>query len=229
MGITLYELAGADPALRFSPYCWRTRLALAHKGLAFEGVPWRFTDKAIIAFSGGTRVPVLVDGDKVVTDSWRIALHLEQAYPDRPSLFGGGRGQAHVRFINSWADGLGAPISRCVLADIAAVLAPQDQAYFRESREARFGATLEAVVAERETSGVAAVRAALAPVRFLLSEQPWLGGDAPDYADYILLGHLQWARCVSRFELLAPDDPVAAWHRRGLALFDGLLERAPRA
>jgi hypothetical protein len=36
MARTLYDLAGADPDLRFSPYCWRTRLALAHKGLEVE-------------------------------------------------------------------------------------------------------------------------------------------------------------------------------------------------
>ena len=45
MAITLYDLCGADPARRFSPYCWRTRLALAQKGLATETIPWRFTDR----------------------------------------------------------------------------------------------------------------------------------------------------------------------------------------
>ena len=34
MAMRLYDLAGADPNLRFSPYCWRAKFALAHKGLA---------------------------------------------------------------------------------------------------------------------------------------------------------------------------------------------------
>ena len=55
MAIVMYDLAGADPALRFSPYCWRIRMALAHKGLPVETVPWRFTDKDAIAFSGQGR------------------------------------------------------------------------------------------------------------------------------------------------------------------------------
>jgi glutathione S-transferase len=63
MPIVMYDLAGADPALRFSPYCWRIRMALAHKGLDVETVPWRFTDKDVIAFSGQGRVPVIRDGD----------------------------------------------------------------------------------------------------------------------------------------------------------------------
>src|SRR5208337_4194156 len=66
----LYDLAGADPALRFSPYCWRIRMALAHKGLAVETVPWRFTDRDVIAFSGQGQVPVIRDGETVVSDSW---------------------------------------------------------------------------------------------------------------------------------------------------------------
>ena len=34
--LSLYELAGADRELRFSPHCWKTRMALAHKGLNVE-------------------------------------------------------------------------------------------------------------------------------------------------------------------------------------------------
>ena len=70
-------------------------------------------------------------------------------------------------------------------------------------------------------------RLSLAPVRTVLRRQPWLGGDAPDYADYIVLGSLQWPRCISRFALLEADDPVSAWQARGLALFDGLGANAP--
>jgi glutathione S-transferase len=44
MTITLYDLAGAEADRRFTPLCWRARMALAHKGLAVETVPWRFTE-----------------------------------------------------------------------------------------------------------------------------------------------------------------------------------------
>jgi hypothetical protein len=59
-----------------------------------------------------------------------------------------------------------------------------------------------------------------------LRHQDWLGGEVPDYADFILLGSLQWPRCTSRFKLLEADDPVGAWQRRGLDLFNGLLANA---
>jgi hypothetical protein len=32
MAIKLYDLAGAKSERRFSPFCWRTKMALAHKG-----------------------------------------------------------------------------------------------------------------------------------------------------------------------------------------------------
>ena len=105
MGLQLYDLAGAEAERRFSPYCWRTKLALKHKGLPFDTIPWRFTDKAVVAFSGQGRVPVLVNGDRVVCDSWTIATYLEDTYADRPSLFGDG-GRAVTRFVNAWADGV---------------------------------------------------------------------------------------------------------------------------
>ena len=43
--IKFFDLAATRHRLRFSPYCWRTKMALLHKGLAFETKPWRFTEK----------------------------------------------------------------------------------------------------------------------------------------------------------------------------------------
>ena len=222
MALQMYDLAGADPARRFSPFCWRIRMALAHKGLAVETIPWRFTEKERIAFSGQGLVPVLVDGDAVVSDSWTIACHLEDHYPDRPSLFGGEGGRAMARFIGAWTDGVVHPlVARCVVKDIHDVLAPADQPYFRDSREKRFGATLEAWQEGRDQH-VLALRAALNPLRFTLGKQPFLGGEAPNYADYTVFGAFMWARNVSSFPLLVADDPVHAWRGRLLAAFDGL-------
>ena len=38
------------------------------------------------------QVPVLVDGDRTLHDSWNIAEYLDEAYPDLPSLFFGNSG-----------------------------------------------------------------------------------------------------------------------------------------
>ncbi len=227
MARILYDLCGSDPALRFSPYCWRTKLALAQKGLAFETVPWRFTETAVLAAHGAEKVPLLLDGDRAVTDSWTIAEYLEDTYPDRPSLFGGEGGRALAKFVNGWADAVMiGGIAKLVVSDIPALLDPTDRAYFVESREKRFGLPLAQVTAERE-EGVKAFRASLMPLRMIVRARPFLHGDAPGYADAIAFGGLQWARCVSAFPMLTQDDAVHAWRERMLDAHGGLARATP--
>jgi len=64
-------------------------------------------------------------------------------------------------------------------------------------------------------------------MRLTLKTQAYLGGDAPNYADYIVFGPFQWARVVSSFKLLAEDDPVHAWRERLLDAFDGMARKSP--
>jgi glutathione S-transferase len=117
---------------------------------------------------------------------------------------------------------------RLIVSDIAGIVHEKDRAYFRESREQRFRMPLEQVTAGREDR-LKAFRDALLPLRHTLSGQPYLAGDAPAYADYIVFGSFQWARCCSAFELLASDDVVAVWRERMLDRFEGLARRAPCA
>ena len=227
MALTLYELAGSDDR-RFSPYCWRTRLALAHKGLESETVGVRFTAKDLIAFSGQDRVPVLTDGDRCIHDSWAIAEYLEEAYADRPPLFGSESARKVCRFVNAWADRVLHPaLGPLIIADIEAVVDAADRAYFRTSRERRYGRPLDEVQRQARAQGLAAFRAGLEPVRAVIEAGPFLGGEAPAYCDYIVFGGFQWARCTSPLALLAAGDPVHAWRARLLGLFDGLAARAP--
>jgi glutathione S-transferase len=227
MSLKLYELVGADASRPFSPYCWRTRMALAHKGLSAESIPWRFTEKTAIAPHGSEKVPVMLDGDRPVVDSWVIANYLEDTYPDRPSLFGGEGGRAAARFMNWWGDiAVVGGIFPMIIADIPKNLAAEDAAYFRASREARFGKSLEEVMAGREQV-VTAFRKSLDPLRLTLKTQAFLGGDTPNYTDYIVFGGFQWARVVSPFRLLEGADPVYAWRERLFDAFDGMARNSP--
>jgi len=227
MARTLYDLAAADDKRRFSPYCWRIKMALAHKELEVETVPWRFTEKDVIAFSGQGRVPVLVDGDKVVADSWAIANDLEDRYPDRKSLFGDVSAHSPTLFVASWVDGVLQPaIAQFILADIYAHLHEKDKVYFRESREKRVGTTLEKFCANREERVVQFRTTVLAPLRPALGSKPFLGGTGHTYADYAVFGAFQWARATSPFKLLEPSDPVAAWRERMLDLYGGLARNS---
>jgi glutathione S-transferase len=227
MAITMYDLAGAEAERRFSPFCWRARMALAHKGLEVETVPWRFTEKGKLPAPNDGRVPVIVDGGTVVHDSSAIADYLEERYADRPSLFPGEAARGLTKFVQNWTDTvLHMGLIRLVVLDIWKHIRPEDQAYFRSSREPRFGAPLEEVVKDREAR-LPAFRASLDPLRRTVERQAFVSGAAPAYADYVVFGAFQWARAISDFELLASDDPVRAWRGRMLDLHGGLARKAP--
>ena len=216
----LYSLCGADERRFFSPHCWKAVMALAHKGLAFDEIPTTYA--GIVRIGGGfsPTLPVLDDNGHLVSDSFAIALYLEDAYPDRPPLFGGEGGKALSRMVEGYSQMvIHTAIMRMALMDIHGALDEGDKAYFRESREQRLGRKLEDVVANRADEE-AAFAAKLEPMRHMLKFQPFIGGETPLFADYIVFGALQWLRVTAGLSMLAPDDPVVAWLDRCLDLHE---------
>jgi glutathione S-transferase len=225
--IRLYGLVIGN-GLWVSPYVWRIRYALAHKGLSCETVPLGFTEIAG-AFKGRFKtVPVIEHGDCMLAESWDIADHLDPAFPGRPALFAGSAEHAMVRLTDAW---FSAEVVRKMFLiyalDIHDAARPEDRSYFRRTRELRLkGRTLEEAAADRE-SRLPALRDALAPLRAHLSRFPFIGGAAPNYADYIVLGAFLWVAGVSTLPMLAHDDTLRAWVDRGCDLYGG-LGRDPR-
>ena len=217
--IKMYDLAGADENRRFSPYCWRIRMALAHKRLTVECMPWHFTEKDKIKFSGQERVPVLIDGSNTISDSWEIAKYLESAYPDNPSLK---LDNGEVLFIKFWSETFLHPeLLQLLVLDIHDNLSLEDQSYFRESREKMLGKTLEEVVANR-LDRLPRIQKLLTPLRSTLSKQEYLSGETPGFSDYIGFGAFQWARCMSGFSILNDNDIVYKWRNKMLNMYEGL-------
>lgn len=100
--ITSYDISSNEPMRTFAPNPWKTRFALNHKGVPYQtewvqmpkitevreklGVPANRT------LPDGTpyhTLPVIHDHSTgaLVGDSFEIALYLDSAYPDAPSLF----------------------------------------------------------------------------------------------------------------------------------------------
>ncbi|VVT16110.1 glutathione S-transferase family protein [Rhizobium sp. EC-SD404] len=228
MTIQLYELVGSDTARPFSPHCWKVVMALAHKGLERESQYVPFTEIPQIEDGSGI-VPLIRDGNATVSDSFAIALHLESAWPDRPSLFGGKGGEAMARFVEAWSQTqVHAIVGKAAIMDVHDALAPDDQAFFRKSREARFGMPLEET-RERGLSELGQLNARLEPMRAMLRHQPFIGGASPLFSDYILFGAFQWARIIMREPLLSHDDPVLDWFETCLDLHDGIGRSVPAA
>jgi glutathione S-transferase len=225
--IRLYELA-LDNGCSASPYVWRIRYALAHKGIACEPVPLGFTEIAT-AFGGRLKtVPVIEHGDTMMAESWDIAEYLDRAFPGQPALFEGAAEMSMVRLFDAW---FSAEIVRKMFGvyvlDIYNAARAEDRPYFRRTREQRLkGVALEDFAADR-ASRLPALRDALAPLRAHLSRFPFLGGATPNFADYIALGGFLWVASVSTLPPLAHDDSLRTWMDRSLDLYGG-LGRDPR-
>ncbi len=224
--ILMYDLAGRSDDLRISPFCWRIRMALAHKRVEVRTLPWRMIEKDKIVNSGSMTVPVIVDGSTIVSDSWDIAEYLDRVYPQRP-LFESPQARAYCLWIHHWAERvLHRLIVPIILKNVLDVLHPKDMDYFRRTREAAFRKPLEEVF-DRSPAAFERLKAALGPVRGALREQPFLAGHEPGFGDYIVFGAFQWARCCSNVPLLNDaDDPMASWFARLLDLYGGVARSA---
>lgn len=219
----LFDLAGADERLRWSPFCWRIKLALAHKRITCETVPWHYHQKELLGSSGDGAVPVLVDGDRYVTDSWHIAEYLEETYPHGERLFNEPAPHPGALFVKHWVEAeVHRPLRHLTMLDMLRKLEPRDQPYFRRTREQMFGQSLEDFCANRALH-IERLRQSLEPARRLLQSQPYLSGAQPAFADHLLLGSLLWGLVACGEDFLAASDTVAQWRNKLLRQYEVVL------
>ncbi len=213
----LLELASVE-----SPFVWRAKYALAHKGLTYETERVGFVDIPKTCGGRHATVPVLIEEDGTeIGDSWGIAAYLDDTYPDAPPLFSG---TAHERAkeIDSLLGQHAFPaFFPLYIGDVLGALDGENAAYFRASREQRFGATIEQLCAGREAV-LPDARAAIEPLRAEIAKADWLHGDSPGYGDYILLAFFAWIKAAATTPPLAAGDPLLDYIERGFALSGGI-------
>ena len=90
MAAKLYQFLG-------SPFCAKVRKLLAFKGVEFEVVEVDYLErKELLLASGQITVPaVTLDNGETIVDSARIAMRLEELYPE-PTIFPAGWRGMHV-------------------------------------------------------------------------------------------------------------------------------------
>ena len=104
---------GPYPPLRlyripFSTNVERVALALAHKELGNTAIEVEWIDidpddrSEVVRVSGQELVPVLVDGDRVLTDSPLILEYLEQRFPEKPLYPADPARRAELRTFVDW-------------------------------------------------------------------------------------------------------------------------------
>jgi len=203
-------------------------MSLHHKGLYLDTkrVQVKFSDKSLISHKGFKTVPVLEDGDIWTGESLKIAKYLEEAYPDKPSLFGGKEQMELTSIINNILDPkILSILARIIVADVYKVLQPDDKNYFRETREKMLNKKIEDIDIESKKY-ITFLQKELNPFRRIIKDNNYFTGDKPMYCDYLLFGFFMWARNTSSKQILDRDDLLWHWRDRMLNLFDGFAKKS---
>lgn len=196
--ITFYELCG-DDGLKFSPYCWRVRMCLIHKNIAFDTSDLSFVDIQAQYKAQFSKLPAIKDGETVLSDSFNIADYLEARYSESPSLFGSEKGRLMALFFHEWAASLHSDIAKIAIFDIYCKLKDRDKDYFRSSREKHFQDSLENVQSNNQELAKVDLLKKIRVLESYLSKTRYLSGDTPRYSDYIVYGTLKWLLSTSNF------------------------------
>lgn len=222
MSIRLYAITDRN-GRPTSPFVWRTRYALAHKGLHVETVPIGYTDVPKILGGKYKTVPIIEDRGKIVCDSWAIADYLDETYKTENPLFTSPKEKALTQFFDQWCfTTVLVPMLVFYTMDLYRDLRDEDRDYYVESRKKLFRVSaLEDYVAGREEK-LPEFRKSLRPVRAVLKNAPFLSGESAGYADYILLGFFMMAGAVSTLPPLEKDDILNEWLARCFALHGGV-------
>lgn len=208
----------AHPPLRlyripFSTNVERVALALAHKGVEVEWLDVDPDDRSeVVRVSGQALVPVLVDGDTVVSDSTAILEHLEERFPERPLYPSEPARRAELRLFVEW-------FNRVWKGPPNEIVAEEEKP---EPDRAR--------IAELE----ARIEGALLVFEQLLTGRDYLFGDAVTAADFAAFPFLKYAVLWEegddeRFhELLRDTQPLDGRFPR-LEAWIGRIDGLPRA
>lgn len=211
-----------------SPYCRKARICLAWKGVPYRRVTLTLGGRsALRRLNPLGRVPVLVHGTEVVTDSTAIARHVERHWPDPPLLPDDPAARAYGALVEDWADeALGTVVGAFLALDPAnrgAILSTAG-----ELTGGRLEGPVAAVMARRMRRRYRAqgytpsslghfedrLRADLATLAALLAGRPHLIGRAPTLADVAVFVQLARVVALAQTRLLDEVPVVRDWMAR---------------
>ncbi|KAK8115913.1 hypothetical protein PG984_012415 [Apiospora sp. TS-2023a] len=206
--IVFYDIASGPPIRPFAPNPWKTRYALNFKRAPFVTQWVDLADVTSTRKSLGVEpvrfhadgepfytLPAIKDpnaGDKVVGDSFDIAVYLEQKFPEAPSLFRNGSIGLYASF-NTHMD---------TVFPMGAALAGENFPFnpaTAEQCKAEFCRRLgvkswdDLILSAEARAGIlSGLQKSLGDVakyfRFSADEGPFIGGKEADYADIIIGG-----------------------------------------
>ncbi|XP_059624628.1 probable glutathione S-transferase [Cornus florida] len=176
-----------------SPFATRVRIALAEKGVAFEGQEEDlFGGKSELLLNSNPiyqKVPVLLHDGKPVVESTNIVAYVDEAWPSPPLLPPCAYGRAQARF---WADFI-------------------DKKVFDAGRNIWMGKGEELEVAKKDFIEI------LKQLEGALGEKDYFGGDSFGFVDIILIPMTSWFYAYEKFGGFKVEDQChkfSAWMKK---------------
>lgn len=173
-------------------------------------------------------LPLIVDQSElgkdpvIISDSWDIAVYLDEAYPSTPRLFPKGTKAFQAAFQELWTDtfiGFAAPLLLPRTPQVA--LYPASREFFYRTRQEQFGKPLPEIEPQGEARAkhLKEWEVKLGKIAKVYeqadSEGRYIMGNEVVYADFVAAAWVKWMKLVARKE---DWKVVDKWH-------GGLVER----
>ena len=207
--LKLYDLCGKNN-IRFSPSCWTVKLCLMYKEIPFETIPVGFSEKYKIAFSNQKLVPIIVNNDNFICDSWNIIIWLDQNYINKP-LFINDSNKTFCYFLYHWTSKELLPeLFKVIANEIPKILDGKDFDYFIKTREEYIKGPLSKLK-PLVPGAIRSFRKSINPVRKILKYNHFISGEKPGLEDFIFFGNLKWVQSCNNYKILEDDDLIKKW------------------
>lgn len=198
----------------YSPFAAKLRTVLKLKGLECEVVDVPYLNRAeLVKLTGALYVPVLHDGETVISDSARIAKHLEGK--GGPTMYA----DPLAPVLEQWADEYFEEVAFKLACPGLEEKMGRDQgdeakALFRLIKERRYGAGIIAQWKKDEAQWREQTLSLLQPLVLTLKQRPFVLGDAPSIADAAVAGQLTMVEFAFPGFVATHTPSLGAWYAK---------------
>ena len=219
------------------PYCCKVKAVLDYKKIPYEKIEVNpMTHEELAGVPGAMeydKVPVLVDGDKVVFESNDIIRYLDQKFPNRSIVAKGNLPEDEKRRAqqDGWIRFADDELVQILPANIYRNIPEALNSFKYITKIGKFprwkryylalgGAIAMTIVAKKgiKKRGIAdprkALQESLQKLSAGLSGKKFLGGDTPDISDLVCAGILSSVREMKVWPFIAAQKAIAEWYQR---------------
>ncbi|KZV85199.1 hypothetical protein EXIGLDRAFT_654270 [Exidia glandulosa HHB12029] len=221
--LTFYDIASKDGVGPWSLNTWKARFALNYKGIPYKTIFLSYPDiepeMRKIGAAPGIQVPgftlytcpVIVDpnhSNVVISDSFKIAVHLDDKYPDTPRVLPPGTRALQKAFVQLHFETIFRPVAEIVCPACPENLeSPRAREYFERTRLKWFGKPLEEWIPSADRAAHwKKLEEAHAKIGALYDqakeefgvEDTFMMGTEPSFADFLVAGGMLWIKKFMR-------------------------------